>query len=151
MAQLPPPPDDLAYGDVVLRCDRIVMALSDPRYAPYYHFHIHNEQGTELGHINFRVGDSEHITLVAGHIGYAIHAEQRGHGYAAQACHAIRPWVRPFYDEVWITCDPQNAASRRTIEKLDTRYVDTINIPEHEQQYQLGARQKCRYRWRVTG
>ncbi|MAX25347.1 MAG: GNAT family N-acetyltransferase [Phycisphaeraceae bacterium] len=149
MAQLPPAPDDLAFASVVLRCDRIVMALADPSYVPYYHFHIHNTQGAELGHINFRVGDTEHIRKVAGHIGYAIHSEQRGNGYAAQACEAIRPWVRHFYDEVWITCDPQNIASRRTIEKLDTRYVDTIDIPEHEKQYQLGTRQKCRYRWRV--
>jgi predicted acetyltransferase len=149
MSELPPAPDGLCHQGIELRYQQIYAVTSQPGYVPYYHFHIHDAQGTELGHINLRVGDTEHIHRVAGHIGYAIHSEHRGNGHAALACLALRPWVKQFYDEVWITCHPANTASRKTIEKIGGQYVDTVRIPEHECAYQNGERLKRRYRWGV--
>ena len=39
---------------------------------PYYHFRIIDVDGTDVGHINFRVGDTEHVRVSAGHIGFEI-------------------------------------------------------------------------------
>ena len=53
-----------------------------------------------------------------GHIGYAVVAWKRNLGYATQALGAILPDARaeglPFVE---ITCDPDNLASRRVIER----------------------------------
>jgi tagatose 1,6-diphosphate aldolase len=50
-------------------------------------------------------------------------------------------------DVVWITCNPDNWASRRTCERLGCQLVDIVELPEHIDMYQDGERQKCRYRW----
>ena len=56
--------------------------------------------------------------------------------YAKQ--HGINP--------VWITCNPDNWASRRTCELAGARLIEIVDLPEHTDMYQKGERQKCRYR-----
>jgi tagatose 1,6-diphosphate aldolase len=145
-AILPAPPEPLSYGDVVLRLDRIVPADPSRNFVPYYHFRILRGDGTDVGHINFRVGDTEHIRLFAGHVGFQVAESHRGHGYAGQACRAIAPLVRSLYESVLITCDPSNAASRRTIEKLGATLLDevatTVDASGHPVQHT-----KRRYIW----
>ncbi|HTL17135.1 MAG TPA: GNAT family N-acetyltransferase [Patescibacteria group bacterium] len=141
------PPPNLAYGRVKLKFDRLMPAEPSRGFVPYYHLRILTCDGQDVGHINFRVGDSEHIRVTAGHIGYHIMEHFRGHGYALQACRAIAPYVRHFYSVVTITCDPDNHASRRTIEKLGARFVDEIEVPANDPHYEKGARKKRRYLW----
>ena len=149
MSNLPPAPVDLFFQEIHLACVKVVDGQSHLGYVPYYHFQIRDDTDRQVGHINFRVGDTEHVIKVAGHIGYGIHTEHRGHGYAAKACQALEPWIREFYEHVWITTDPGNLASCRTLEKIGACYVDTVEVPPHEQQYQQGSKVKCRYRWTV--
>jgi predicted acetyltransferase len=47
---------------------------------------------------------------------------------------------------LWITCNPENAASRRTIERLGATFVEVVDIPKSNLLYEKGERQKCRYR-----
>lgn len=100
-----------------------------------------------MGHINFRVGDTEHVRVCAGHVGFEVSEAHRGHGYALQACRAIAPFVASLYETVTITCDPENQASRRIIEQLGASFVDEVPVPPHDPQYQKGSRWKRRYRW----
>ncbi len=144
---LPIPPDALSHGGVLLRFAKIVPGEPSRGFVPYYHFHIIAPGGPDVGHINFRVGDTEHILLCAGHIGFEILEAHRGHGYALQACRAIAPFVASLYDAVTITCDPDNHASRRTIERLGACFVDEVVVPQHDPHYQRGSRWKRRYRW----
>jgi predicted acetyltransferase len=72
VASLPIPPNDLAFGNVRLRFDRIVPGEPERDFVPYYHFRIVTADGVHVGHINFRVGDTEHVRLCAGHIGFEI-------------------------------------------------------------------------------
>jgi predicted acetyltransferase len=116
-------------------------------FVPYYHFHILTADGLDVGHINFRVGDTEHVRICAGHIGFEIAEAFRGRGYVLQACRAMAPFVRSIYQTVTITCDPDNLASRRTIESLDAQFIDEIAVPVHDPHYQRGSRTKRRYRW----
>ena len=116
-------------------------------FVPAYHFRILLAGGVDAGHLNFRVGGTPHVLVCAGHIGYEIREAFRGHGYALQACRAIAPFVRTIYQTATITCDPDNHASRRTLEKLGARWVDEVPVPPADPQYQHGSRRKLRFEW----
>lgn len=147
---LPEPRADLSltFDQVSLRFSKMVAGEPEFGYAPYYHFRVHLADGSNVGHLNFRVGDSEHVRLVAGHIGYEIAESFRGHGYAYQACRAIAPFVRRFYASVIITSDPDNAASVKTIERLGCVFLDEVPVPPHEGVYRRGSGRKKRYAWK---
>jgi len=50
---------------------------------------------------------------------------------------------------VWITCNPENVASRRTCELVGGELVEIVDLPSDSDMYQEGERQKCRYRIRL--
>jgi tagatose 1,6-diphosphate aldolase len=143
----PVPSGPLCAGDVTLRFVKVVPGEAARGLVPYYHFRILAAGGTDVGHINFRIGDTEHVQVCAGHIGFEILEPFRGHRYALQACQAIAPFVRPLYPAVTITCDPNNLPSMRTIERLGARFIDEVAVPPHDPHYQRGSRFKKRYRW----
>jgi tagatose 1,6-diphosphate aldolase len=143
---LPNPPEYLRFGDVQLHFSHIVPGDPARDFVPYYRFRIGLADDTEVGHINFRVGDTEHIRLFAGHIGFEVNEAFRGRGLARQACLAIAPFVRTIYDVVTITCDPSNYASIRTIEKLGASFIDEVSVPPPVSHHQ-DIRTKRRYRW----
>jgi len=144
---LPEPPPDLRFGEISLYFDRIVPADPVQGFAPYYHFRILSPDGWDAGHVNLRVGDSDHITLYAGHIGYGVHESYRGAGYARLGCLAAAPFFRTIYPAVIITCDPGNRASLRTIQHLGATFLEEIPVPPHDPQYRGGSRRKLRFRW----
>ena len=143
----PMPPDDLSFGEVRLRFERIIPGDPARGFVPAFHFRIIAADGSDVGHINFRVGDTQHVLICVGHIGYEIFEPFRGHGYALQACRAIAPFVRSIYECVTITCDPDNFASVRTIERLGANFTGEVPVPPHDPHYQSGSRRKKRYKW----
>ncbi len=145
--KLPVPPETLSSDDVLLRFVRIVPGEPSRVLVPFYHFRIMTVGGTDVGQINFRIGDTEHVRVCAGHIGFEIEETFRGHGYAFQACRALAPFVRSMYETVIITCDPDNQASRRTIERLEARFMEEVAVPPDDPNYQGGSRRKRRYTW----
>ena len=52
-------------------------------------------------------------------------------------------------DPLWITCDPENLASRRSLELAGAEFVEVVSVPEDCVIYQSGHRRKCRYRLAV--
>jgi predicted acetyltransferase len=145
---LPIPREPLSFGEVSLHFVRIVPGDDTRGFVPYYHFRIIAADGIDVGHINFRVGDTEHVLLCVGHIGFEVGESFRGRCFAFQACRAIAPFVRSFYETVTITSDPNNPASIRTIEHLGASIVDEIAVPPHDPHYQSGSRSKKRYKWK---
>jgi len=142
---MPPPAMALHAEGVALVFSRVVVPF-DRRQAPYYHFRI--LAGTrDVGHINLRIGDSEHLLRVVGHVGYAIRKRDRGHRYAFLACRALGPFARTIVPEVIVTCDPANHASRRTLERLVGRRGELVAVPRTDPHYRRGARMKLRFRW----
>jgi tagatose 1,6-diphosphate aldolase len=143
------PPQELASGEVCLRFVGTFPGNPARGLVPGYHFLIlHTKTRRELGHINFRVGHTEHVMNYAGHIGYEISRRHRGKGYAQQACRALAPFVREFYDEVIITTDPDNHPSRKTIERLGAILIETLPVPPHDPVYESGSRMKLRFKWK---
>ena len=148
-SNLTPPTTDLRYCDISLEFLEIVPPDEIKGLVPFYKFRILDPSDTAVGHINFRVGDTEHITQVVGHLGYSILEPFRGHSYAYQAVRAIAPLVRTTYKNVIITCNPDNLASKRTIEKLGAVFINIIAVPDYDPLYASGSRFKLRYLWRV--
>ncbi len=141
-------PGLLVDGDLTLTL-RICLPGDPARgWAPSYEFEMrHTERGTLLGHISLRIGENDHLLLYAGHIGYEVLPEHRGHHYAARACRLLLPLaLRHGLETVWITCDPDNWASRRTCELAGARFVEIVRVPPSDVLYLMGHRWKCRYR-----
>ena len=117
-------------------------------YSPSYEFEMrHAETGEPLGVVSLRIGENDHLRLYAGHIGYSVFPEHRGHRYAARSCRLLRPLaLRHGIETLWITCDPDNWASRRTCELAGARFVEIVRVPPNDSLYALGHLWKCRYR-----
>src|SRR5262245_5995860 len=144
---LPKPPEVLLFGAVRLQFVRISPGDEARGHAPCYNYRIETVDGREAGHINFRVGDSKHITIYAGHIGYEVLEPFRGTRFAYQACLARAPLVRTLYSEVIITCDPDNFGSMRTIEKLGAAFLEEVRVGPDEAGYARKPGKKRRYLW----
>src|SRR5215470_7743258 len=142
METLRPPSETLSFAHVRLHFLRVIPGDPVRDFFPAYHFRILIADGLEVGYINFRVGDTEHVRVCAGHIGFEIGEQFRGHGYALQACRAIAPFVRLVSGTVTITCDADNIASIRTIERLGAGFTDEVPVPVHDPHYKRGSRSK---------
>ncbi|HTM16950.1 MAG TPA: GNAT family N-acetyltransferase [Terracidiphilus sp.] len=138
---------DLRHGDLELRLSDY--SVHSFHHVPTYSFKMfsqHSEQ--ELGQINLRIGSTTHLEQYAGHIGYGVHRAHRGHHYAARSVSLILPLARRLgIDPVWITCDPDNAASRRSLEIAGAEFVEIVDVPPTCGIRKFGGKlHKCRYR-----
>lgn len=107
--------------------------------------------GSEMGHINLRVGSTAHVERYAGHIGYGVHPSFRGHHYSGRSVRLLLPLARELQlNPLWITCDPDNLASRRTLEWVGAEFVEVVDVPADCAIHQRGHKQKCRYRIFLT-
>ena len=98
------------------------------------------------GGIALRVGNSLDLELYVGHIGYNVYPPARGHHYAERSCRLLLGLARAHgLRRVWITCNPDNWASRRTCERLGCQLADIVAVPQDHPLYQRGDREKCRY------
>ena len=139
----------LKSGPIHLTFLKLIKPQGHPDLVPLYKFAIYLNDEIEVGHINFKQGDSNHITLYAGHIGYAIKQAYRGKQYSLHACLAIQPFVKKYYDSVILTAEVDNVASIKIIEKLNTRLLNVVEVPESDPAYAGGARRKVRYAWQL--
>ncbi|HEX8915913.1 MAG TPA: GNAT family N-acetyltransferase, partial [Humisphaera sp.] len=99
------------------------------------------------GALSLRVGHSQATELYYGHIGYSVYPPARGHRYALRAARLVLPLARAHgLRFIWLTCNPDNAPSRRTIELLGGRYVNTIPVPPGEPLYERGEVRKSRFK-----
>ena len=117
-------------------------------FVPAYKFKMRLAgQDKEIGRIDLRVGNTNHIVMYGGHIGYGVIPEYRGRRYAARAFRLLLPLARRHgLKTLWITCNPDNLASRGTCDLAGARLVEIVDLPEDTDMYQEGERQKCRYR-----
>lgn len=116
-------------------------------FIPVYKFEMRQAQTAEkLGQFSFRVANTEDIILYAGHFGYDVIERYRGQRYAARSCQLLFPLaIKHGINPIWITCNPDNLASRRTCEIAGGKLIEVVDLPADNDQYQDGDRQKCRY------
>ena len=137
-------------AELLLELERI--ALHPKHHIPAHFFRmLHADTGEELGSINLRVANTPHIKRYAGHIGYGVQPEHRGHHYAARSVRLLLPLAKELgLNTVWITCDPDNLASRRSCELAGAEFVEIVDVPPDCIIFQTGHPKKCRYRIVVT-
>ena len=126
--------------------------VSDPEYGidDGYTFSIYLS-GTRhyVGYVSLRLGESPGLYYL-GHVGYRIEEKYRGHGYAGRACRLMLPLLRRLrLGSVVITNNVDNFASRKTCERLGCALERIADVPPAYRTLCAGARQKCRYIWRV--
>lgn len=119
---------------------------------PTYQFDmVHAASRDVLGNIRLSVGSTKHLERYAGHIGYGVLPEHRGHRYAARAVKLLLPLASSVgLDPLWITCDPENLASRRTLELAGAELVEIVDVPADCIIQRKGHPRKCRYRLRAS-
>lgn len=108
---------------------------------------LHLPRVSIAGTVSLRVGSSDDLELYYGHIGYHVYPPARGRHYAERSVRLLLPLARRHgMRELWITCNPDNPASRRTCERLGAVLVETVRIPGDHLLFLRGERHKCRYR-----
>jgi len=116
-------------------------------WVPAYRFALRLD-GVEhaVGRLGFRVGTTDTIERYAGHLGYEVSPAFRGNRLAERSCRLILPLARRHgFHELWITCNPDNLASRRTCERLGAELIDTVDVPHDSDVFAPGSERKCRY------
>lgn len=141
-------PGYLVDGDLELVVAEIYSGNPALARVPAYKFDMKRTQGdTRVGKIDLRIGNTLGIVLYGGHIGYEVFSEYRGRHYAARSIRLLLPLARQHdLTTLWITCNPDNWASRRTCELAGFELVEIVDLPADNDLYQEGERQKCRYR-----
>ena len=137
----------LRHGDLELRlADYSLHAF---HRVPTYFFRMMSiDRDEEMGNINLRIGSNPHIERYAGHIGYGVRPAYRGHHYASRSLVLLLPFARSLgIDPLWITCDPDNAASRRSLEISGAEFIEVVDVPDECGIRKYGGKlHKCRYR-----
>lgn len=141
------------FDTVFLKTDEIYLKLiktsnGNPKknWVPAYHFKICLLQdGTEVGNCDLRVGHNKN-TYYGGNIGYGVYELYRGNHYAGKA------WLLLFrlaklhgMECLYISCNPDNYASRKTCEYAGGVLKTIIYLPEDNDMYLEGEKQKCIY------
>ena len=144
-------PGLLADDTITLRVEELHPANPAYGVVPSYAFAIHRRtDGARVGQISLRLSDAERFLLYYGRIGYGVDLEHRGHGYASRAVRLLVPFAwRHGFPELWITCGPENVASRRTCENAGFTFVEIVPVPLAYQGAGITA-ERCRY-YRALG
>jgi tagatose 1,6-diphosphate aldolase len=137
-----------ALDDGELRLVLVEQYAGDPArsWAPAYRFEM-SVGDTKVGDIELRLGSTDFMVRFGGQVGYGVAEAHRGHRYAARGLRLLVPLARrQGFSCLWITCDPQNLASRRSCEIAGAQFVEIVDLPEDCDMYRRGDRQRCRYR-----
>jgi RimJ/RimL family protein N-acetyltransferase len=77
---------------------------------------VRRDSGAVAGYCGLLLRPAKGITL-----GYAITADQRGQGFAAEAAGALLTWAEESHLDVYASIRPPNPASARVLQKIGMR------------------------------
>ncbi len=140
----------LTDGEIELVCVEKIEADLEKGYSPYYTFAIKLVgQPQSMGQIRLRFEFSR-LLYYAGHIGYDIKEQFRGHSYSAKACQLVKQVAKQHgINTLLITNNPENIASRKICEKLGAKMIRIVDVPPGNEMYDSGELQKCIYQWDI--
>ena len=142
-------PGELRDRDMFLHLAERRAADAVQGHVPVYSFEIRvtSEPNVVAGFVRFRAANTPFLARYAGHFGYGVEERFRGNHLAERATRLLFPLARRHgFLTLWITCNPENHASRRTIERLGGVFVEIVPVPVDTDMYRKGAVEKCRYR-----
>ena len=114
-----------------------------------YDIYLHDSH-QKIGTIDIRLTMNDHMYYY-GHVGYHILEKYRGHRYAFYACKILLGIARDEFkmDHLIITCNPDNYASLKTIERLGAELIEHVAVPKEHELYRLGDKEKLIYKVRL--
>ncbi len=95
-----------------------------PRTSTY--FCVHNNE--IIGAIRYRHGTNEYVERVIGHVGYETKPSARGRGVAQLMLNWIQGNI--LSTSIIVTCEINNVASKKVIERCNGKYINQIYSPE---------------------
>ncbi len=142
--------DFLESEEIKLVVESTAEGNPEKNWLPAYHFLICDKQGNRLGNCDFRVGYTDDI-YYGGHIGYEVDEEHRGHHYAAKACKLLFELARKHEMEyLYVTCNPDNWPSRKTLEYLNGELLEIAELPEdNDMRVEDGETEKCVFKFEL--
>jgi len=128
---------------VALLLREVFDANDELGHVPSYLFDIYSvEDKTVAGRCDLRVGYNDKL-YYAGNIGYTVFEQFRGRRFALSACFLLQKLaLRHGMRELIVTCNPENAASKRICELFGAEYVKMVDLPEDHELFLLGERRK---------
>ena len=140
--------DFLGSDEIKLVISQLTPGNPEKNWVPAYHFHICDLDGNIIGSCDLRVGYTDGL-YYGGHIGYCIQEEYRGHHYATKACKLLFSLAKQHnMDYLYITYNPDNPASRKTLESLHGEFLGIVDLPEDSDMRQTaGETKKCIFRF----
>ena len=139
---------DLSDDVVHLVCVEKKTGVPDKKLVPSYNFAI-CISSEKVGEINLRIGYSDRL-YYGGNIGYCVLEKYRAKGYATRACKLLVPVAKWHgMEKLLITCDHENAPSRRVCEKLGASLIRCARLPEWHDIYKEGGRFEYIHEWAI--
>ena len=140
---------DIKLSDGEIYLDIYQSSDGDNDNPPTYRFCIQKHADNNIvGRCSFRFGGTEnrHIKY-GGNIGYDIDEPYRGNKYSLKACKLLLILAKSHgMQSIYITCSPDNKASRRICELLGADFVTILDLPEDDYNYiNNGRKQHCVY------
>jgi len=138
----------LKTEEIFLKLNRVAEENPEKNYLPAYYFKICRiSDNTEMGICDLRIGYNKG-TYYGGNIGYGIEEKFRGNHFAGKACLLLfKLAIKHKMDYLYITCNPDNIASRKTCEYAGGVLEKILDLPEDNDMYKEGERQKCIYKF----
>jgi len=98
-------------------------------FVPATEFWILDDNDTHIGRVHIRHRLTEHLRQIGGHIGYNIRQSERRKGYGSQALQLGLLEARKLgLSKVLVTCNQDNVASRKIIEKNGGVFNDSSPV-----------------------
>lgn len=142
---------DLYDNEIYLRLEKKSKAKPARALAPAYIFTINRCLDNHIvGECDFRIGYTQKLYL-GGNIGFRVYEPYRGNRYAAKACLLLCRLARKHnMAYFYITCNPNNFASRKTCEYAGGVLETIIDLPpDNDMLLEKGETQKCIYRFEL--
>ena len=135
----------------IIYSDRLTLKITqkytgDNEMLPFYYYDILNSDNKCIGKISIRIGHNFN-SYYNGNIGYEIFEEYRGQGFAGAACKMVLN-VAKFHcmEYVILSCDENNIASYRTIEKLNAELLEICEVPREYFAWREGMKKQRIYK-----
>ena len=88
------------------------------------------DDGELLGVVNLRHELTDALRRCGGHVGYSVRPSARSQGHATRLLEAAKEQARALgLERILVTCDTDNLASTRVIEKCGGEMDDVIEGP----------------------
>lgn len=137
----------LKNDEIQLLLEKTVDGDETRNWVPAYHFAISSPSGAKMGKCDLRIGYNDNL-YYGGHIGYTVFPEYRGNHYAGKACLLLFQLAQKHNMEyLYITCNPDNYASRKTCEFAGGKLLKIAELPEGNDMRDNGEFEKCIYKF----